>query len=121
MTTKPATKPKRVTAADLERWDKLRTEAGELDRRVRSLRAEAARIEKQAAEDLKTSGRESVTRGGWRLAWTARRVVVSWKDAFIARCGAEAADELLKSETPKPKLQISPPESNAPRFPPPVP
>lgn len=118
MSTKPATAPaeepkvKRVTAAELTRWHTLRSEATELERTAKAKRDEAAKIERQAVADLKATGKAEITRGGWRLTWGFGRLSVSWKDAFIARCGADAAADLVNETKPPRKIQITPPPEN---------
>lgn len=110
MTTKAATKPKRVTPAQLKRYQTLQREASDLGRRMRAALAEAALIKALAVTDLKASGRATISRGGWRVELVDDgKVAIKWKDAYVDACGAEAAAKLAEDAPAKQKLTVTPP------------
>lgn len=90
----------RITKTQLDRWAAIKQEADDLGRRVRALQTEAKHIANAAQADLESSGREQITRGGYRIDWTEGRLSVSWKDEFILRLGADVANQLT-AEAPK--------------------
>ncbi len=83
------------------------SEAQELESRARKLRARVEQIDAIAEAELIASGKQAIKRLGHMIAYVAGRVTVPWKEEFIRVAGVEAADELTKNATPKPKLQIT--------------
>ncbi len=83
----------RVTKAQLDRWAECNRQATELRRQASTLSKEADAIEAIAKADLESTGKQSVTRNGYRLEMVEGRMSVAWKDELIARCGAAVADE----------------------------
>ena len=103
----------RVTKAELERRSSLLAESAELKRRADTLRAEVKAIEEKAEADLRASGRDSITRGGYRVTFGEKNGSVAWKGAFVAELGAEAAAKLQADAPKKSVLEISPPLNQA--------
>jgi hypothetical protein len=104
----------RVTKQQLDKYAALKAEATELSRHVRALESEAKAIEALAKADLTDSGKDSVTRGGYRLEWTEGRLSVSWKDELVSRLGANVADEITKAAPRSKSLRITPPGVKVP-------
>lgn len=100
---------KKLTAEKLKRRADLDAEARQLESRARTLRKEQSQIDKLCEDELLGSGRDSIRRSGYTIAWTAGRAVVRWRDEFIRVAGSDAADELAQSATPSKKLQITAP------------
>jgi hypothetical protein len=90
----------RLTKADFQTYRELSVEAEELARRARTLRQGMAAIETRAQEELEASGRESITRGGARIAWKVSRASISWRSELLDRIGAEGIAE-IESATPE--------------------
>lgn len=103
----------RITKTSLDRYSNLQAEATELARRARALQAEAKSIESAAKADLVASGKEAISRGGYRIEWTTGRLSVSWKDEFVGRLGADIANEITKAATPPRVVRITPPAAVA--------
>ena len=87
----------------------LVAEASALESRARKLRSRQSQIDAIAQAALEKSGKQTIKRCGFTIAWIAGRALVAWKDEFIRACGVEAADSLAANAPAKPKLQITPP------------
>jgi len=101
----------RITKADLDEHARLAAEAAELGRRARTLRAGMAEIEDRAQADLETSGKEEITRGGYRLSWAITRAGIKWRGELLSRIGAEAVAELEATAGNVRAVKIEPPKA----------
>jgi hypothetical protein len=101
----------KLTSELLQERSDVSKEASELESRARKLRARQAQIDTIAEAELTKSGKSSIKRcGGWLLTWITGRSTVAWREEFIRVAGADEADRLAAAATPKPKLQITPPD-----------
>jgi hypothetical protein len=96
----------RITAAKLDRYRELETEATELAGRAATLRREAKTILDEAEADLIATGKTEAKRGGYLLRWKMGRASIAWKNEFVRVAGAEAADQLSKAAPEKKSLEV---------------
>lgn len=103
----------RITKDNLDRWAECNAKAAELRRQASTLTREADAIETIAEADLTASGKDAITRAGYRLEMIDGKTSVSWKSELVARLGAEVADEITSAAPAKKSLQITPPKTAA--------
>lgn len=99
----------RITKSALDRWRYLNDQRKRLDAESRALRAEIEQIEHAAQADLISSGRDSISRGGYRITLAESRASIAWKNELVARLGAETAADIAASAPVRQRLQIIPP------------
>lgn len=101
----------KITADELNEWQKLDGERRELERKANVLKERCEQIKEKAAAVLTESKKQSIIRFGFTLAWGKGRAVVAWKDAFLLECGPEKATLLqdAAAKNAKPSLQITSP------------
>ncbi len=101
----------KITKEELAEWQDLNAKRLELEREARTLEKRCDQILEKAADVLRESGKQSIKRFGFALAWVAGKASVSWKDAFVSECGPDKAAELQKKavNNAEKKLLITPP------------
>lgn len=95
----------------LERWSELEARRSALQRESATVRDEMSQIEKQLEAELDKSGKSSVKRHGFTLAFVPGRASVSWAAEYLAACGAEAVQRLKDAAAANARrvLAITPP------------
>lgn len=97
----------KVKNADLLRLEEINAEVKDLASKADALKREAKAIEAKAAEDLKSTDKDTAKRGEFLLSWIEKNGSVSWKSEFVKVAGADAAKK-LSDDAPKSKaLQIT--------------
>ena len=97
----------KITADELKEWQRLDGERRELERKANTIKERCEQIRDKAAGVLKESGKQSIIRFGFTLAWQKGRAVVSWKDAFLSECGPEKASKLQDEAAKNAKQSLS--------------
>jgi hypothetical protein len=94
-----------------EQWQALKAEATELGRKKKTLDDRVEQLEAEFEAELKSTGKTSVIRHGFTLAWIAGRASVSWATEFLRECGPEKTQALkdAAAKAASKKLQISAP------------
>jgi hypothetical protein len=84
----------------------------DLQRQAKAKETEAAQLEAEFAAELKATGKPSIKRFGFTLAWIKGKCSVAWKEAFLKECGNEKATALQKAAADKDadRFSITPPE-----------
>lgn len=101
----------KLTKEELDEWREKNARRLELDRESKALDERCKQILAKATDLLKESGKASIKRFGFTLAWIAGRATVAWKDAFLKECGSDKAAE-LQAEAAKnveKKISVTPP------------
>lgn len=104
---KPKKTP-RVTASVVVEWDAIRARRLELDRQSASLHRKEARLYKQMLASVQDNcGKtRSIRVGSFLLQLVERAGRVAWKQAFVDRCGEDAAEELIAQCPTTEKLDV---------------
>ncbi|MEL6897743.1 MAG: hypothetical protein AAFP90_16710 [Planctomycetota bacterium] len=98
-----------ISKARLQRYHELTEERKRLERQARSLKTESDIIMEEARTALKESGKQQIKRSGFVVHYVPGRATVRWKDAFIARCGSAAAEEVQAAASAPQAVAIVPP------------
>ncbi|XZE35859.1 hypothetical protein SH501x_001403 [Pirellulaceae bacterium SH501] len=104
-----------IKEEDLLEWQTLDEEASELTRKAKTLRDRQSQLEEKFAVELKKSGKASMKRLGFLLAWMPGRATVQWAAEYLKECGAEKANQLKQAAADaaakgEKKLSITPPK-----------
>lgn len=101
----------------LEKWQALNDQRLRLQRESKTVGEAIGLLEEEFEKELTDSGKPSITRNGFVLAWevSKKKVNVEWKKEFLRECGVEKATKLQeasKDEETK-KFTILPPATPA--------
>jgi len=100
-----------LNKADLEQWQDLESRRKTLEREAKTLKDKADQLAEKFNAELTKSGKQSIVRHGFTLAWVAGRATVQWAAEYLRELGSEKANELkLKAaESAEQKLSITVP------------
>lgn len=87
----------------------LANEASALESKARQLRKRVGEIDALAVKELEKSGKASVKRCGFLLAWVDGRKQLDYRGELITRLGVDVVNGLIAKLKPPRKLQITPP------------
>ncbi len=95
----------------LHEWQQIEAQRKELSRQSATLGQRAKQLEEDFEAELKKSGKQSIKRHGFTLAWIAGRASVQWAAEFLKACGADEANRLKEeaAKSAEQKLSISVP------------
>lgn len=107
----PGGKTMAIAKDKLLEWRRLKAESSELGRQKKTIDDRLGQLEKEFEAELQSTGKDSIKRHGFTLAWVPGRATVPWASEFLRECGPEktqalkdaAAQEAIK------KLQIAAP------------
>lgn len=88
------TEKKLTLAEKLQEWNRCKSESSRLHREAKSYDATCDLLEKDFEEELKKSGKDSITRSGFKLFWGKGRASVSWAAEFLSIAGPERVAKL---------------------------
>ena len=99
----------KITRDELDEYARINAERKDLDRKSKNLETREKQIVAKAMAELKAAGKSHVVRYGYALSLEKGRASVSWKDAYVDACGAEAATVLQEAAIGKEKAVITVP------------
>lgn len=96
---------------DLQEWRDLESRRKLLEREAKTLKDKADQIAEKFEAELTKSGKQSIIRHGFTLAWVAGRATVQWAAEYLRELGPDKANELKvkAAETAEKKLSITVP------------
>lgn len=89
-----------IKKEDLQEWQRCDSKRKEFEREAKTLKDRCDQLAATFETELKASGKQSIVRHGFTLAFVAGRATVAWADAFLRECGADKA-AALKAEAAK--------------------
>lgn len=100
-----------IKKEDLELWQDLESRRKTLDREAKTLKDKADQLAEKFQAELTKSGKQSIVRHGFTLAWVAGRATVQWGAEYLRECGADKAAALKQSaaDAAEQKLSITVP------------
>ena len=93
-----------LTQATLQEYYSLSTELSDLERRVRKLTATRNGIKDVILKEIR--GKQAREPGMFAVRLLDGPRHVSWKDVFVARCGEQAAQNVLDSTAPSVRIKV---------------
>lgn len=100
-----------IAKEKLQEWQRLKAESAELGRQKKTIDDRLGQLETEFEAELTTSGKTSIKRHGFTLAWLPGRASVQWAAEFLRECGPEKTQALKDAAAEKAcqKLQIAAP------------
>lgn len=90
----------KLSKALLTRLAYVRAQRKELEQTARQFKAEEDKLVDASLAWMEERGIKTIKKFGFRITQLLGRAYPKWKEAFIDKCGAEAADQ-LQSEAPR--------------------
>lgn len=91
----------------LQEWQRLKSESAELGRQKKTLDDRLSQLEIEFESELLATGKSSIKRHGFTLAWTPGRVTVQWAQEFLRECGPEKTQALKDAAAEKAVQKLS--------------
>ena len=100
-----------IKKEQLAEWQDLETRRKALSREAKTLGDRQSQLEEAFSAELTKSGKQSIVRNGFTLAWVASRASIQWAAEYLKECGADKANELKQAVagTAEQKLSITVP------------
>ncbi len=97
---------------ELNEWQRLKSEAAALQRQKKTVDDRVKQLEERFEVELSSSGKQSIKRHGFLLAWKPGYASVSWAKEYLDLAGPEKVQELKDNAAAnaRPSLVISVPE-----------
>jgi hypothetical protein len=95
----------KLTLALLSEREELLSSISAASREIDIKRRRVTQIE--AVAEAALSDAAELVKGSFRITWIFVKMRVHWKDAFIARCGANAAQELQDGTATTKQIKIT--------------
>jgi prepilin-type processing-associated H-X9-DG protein len=86
-----------ITKEIAAEYTELAAKADALEREAKTFRDRQKQIELMFEAELKESGKTSIIRHGYTLAWTNGRANVAWADEYLKECGPVKANALKQA------------------------
>lgn len=96
----------KISAKKMEKWLTLNARRLELEREARAVEKEKDLLSTEFKAALDAEGKDSITRGKFRVGLVAGRPSVSWKDELVGRLGAELANSIVQRAPVPRKIQV---------------
>ena len=80
-----------IKREDLELWQDYESRRKTLDREAKTLKDRADQLAEKFNAELTKSGKQSIVRHGFTLAWVAGRATVQWAAEYLRELGVPAA------------------------------
>ena len=107
-----ADKPKlKLTAEQLADYTRYEQERLELDRKSRTLARSQAVLSEHFKAFLDQEGKDTATRGGFRVSIIDGTPAISWKEELLAVVGPLRVEEITRAAPIRKRLVVDPPKA----------